>query len=201
MYTLLPVSKSDIAGATQQPLPGATPAAATLQHSVVSTPIEDDATPTERDPLVIVTTRSELPPQPATKESNGSASDVNDVEMALDDHVARAESEPMVTDPADTTVSNKNQTAPTRALPSIPSSTGVQVATNAQLGLKYLVEAPPKLLSKDEDVRPEWLMKTIKIFFHRFVPYFGSLGKVVDLFLTQEARLGYPPLACISFLS
>ena len=76
-----------------------------------------------------------------------------------------------------------------------PSLPGVEVATAAQLGTPYLVENPPSLLSEDEDVRPQWLMTAVNAFL-RFVPYVGGLGKVVDLYLAQEARLGYPDLVC-----
>lgn len=84
--------------------------------------------------------------------------------------------------------------------PAEPSLAGVEVATTARLGVAYLVETPPTLLSEDEDVRPRWLMTAVRDFF-RFVPYVGSLGKVIDLYLTQEARLGYPELVCPFMLS
>ena len=82
---------------------------------------------------------------------------------------------------------------------SSPSPVGVEVAITPRLGTTYLVENPPTLLSEDEDVRPRWLMTAVNTFL-RFVPCVGSLGKVVDLYLAQEARLGYPQLVCISVL-
>jgi len=81
-----------------------------------------------------------------------------------------------------------------------PSLAGVEVATTPRLGTTYLVEIPPILLSEDEDVRPQWLMTAVNAFL-RFVPYVGSLGKVVDLYLAQEARLGYPDLVCALVLT
>ena len=57
-----------------------------------------------------------------------------------------------------------------------------------------LVDTPPELLSTDEDVRPRWLMTAMG--FLRCVLYFGNLGRVVDLWLAQEARLGYPQRVC-----
>lgn len=76
-----------------------------------------------------------------------------------------------------------------------PSPAGVEVAITPRSGVNYLVETSPELLFEDEDVRPQWLMTAVKSFF-RFVPYFGGLGKVVDLYLAQEARLRYPQLVC-----
>ena len=57
-----------------------------------------------------------------------------------------------------------------------------------------LVDTPPELLSADEDVRPQWLMTAVG--FLRCVLCFGNLGRVVDLWLAQEARLGYPRRVC-----
>jgi hypothetical protein len=49
--------------------------------------------------------------------------------------------------------------------------------------------AGPALVDKDE--RPDWLLISVREFL-RHGPYYACLGKVVDLFLAQEARLGYP---------
>ena len=57
-----------------------------------------------------------------------------------------------------------------------------------------LVDNPPELLLADEDVRPQWLMTATS--FLRYVLYFGNLGRAVDLWFAQEARLGYPQLVC-----
>jgi hypothetical protein len=98
-------------------------------------------------------------------------------------------------------VDDDQSTPPAPAVPTIPtiptgpSLAGVEVAITPHLGTAYLVETPPTLLSEDEDVRPQWLITAISAFL-RLVPYVGSLGKVVDLYLTQEARLGYPELVC-----
>lgn len=78
-------------------------------------------------------------------------------------------------------------------IPAGPSLAGVEVATVPRLGTTCLVERPPTLLFEDGDVRPQWLMTAVNAFL-RFVPYVGGLGKVVDLYLAQEARLGYPKL-------
>ena len=83
--------------------------------------------------------------------------------------------------------------------PTGPSLAGVEVATIPRLGTTYLVETPPTLLSEDEDVRPQWLITAVNSFL-RFVPCIGSLGKVIDLYLAQEARLGYPALVCVIVL-
>lgn len=71
-----------------------------------------------------------------------------------------------------------------------------------RLGTLTLIETePPTLLFKDEDVRPDWLMSAVKEFL-RYTPYYGGLGQLIDLFLRQEARLGYPNLVLLlSFFS
>jgi hypothetical protein len=79
----------------------------------------------------------------------------------------------------------------------------VEVATAPHLGTPYLVENTPALLSEDEDVHPQWLTTAVNTFLC-FVPYVGSLGKVVDLYLAQEARLGYlvtVHMVVLSFIS
>lgn len=80
---------------------------------------------------------------------------------------------------------------------SSPPSTRLQVATAPRSGVTYLVDIPSTLLLKDEDVRPQWLTTAIKDFF-AYVPCVGNLGRVVGLFLAQEARLGYPQSVGIS---
>ena len=63
-------------------------------------------------------------------------------------------------------------------------------------GTSILIQtSSPALLSIDEDERPRWLLMSIKNLL-RHGPYYMCLGRVVDLFLTQEARLGY--LATVS---
>jgi len=73
-----------------------------------------------------------------------------------------------------------------------PTQSEVEVRFLPRLGVSALVESePPALLSVDGDVRPHWLLTVTKKFLPN-VPYFACLGKVIDLFLDQEARLGYP---------
>lgn len=82
--------------------------------------------------------------------------------------------------------------APT--IPAVPTGLpGVEIAIAPHLGTAYLTETPATLLSEDEDVRPQWLLTAVNSFL-RLVPCVGSLGKVIDLYLDQEARLGYPEL-------
>ena len=88
----------------------------------------------------------------------------------------------------------------TPVTPAAPALPGVEIVIAPRLGTAYLVEMAPTLLSEDEDVRPQWLMTAVNSFL-RFVPYVGSLGKVIDLYLAQEARLGYPGLVRTSALS
>lgn len=74
------------------------------------------------------------------------------------------------------------------------TQTEIEVGILPRLGVHILTETkPPTLLFEDEDVRPEWLITAVKEFL-RYTPYYGCLGKVIDLFLTQEERLGYPNL-------
>jgi len=81
--------------------------------------------------------------------------------------------------------------------------TEIEIGILPRLGVRAITEAePPALLSEDEEVRPEWLTSAVKEFL-RYMPYYGRLGKVIDLFLAQEARLGYPNLVlhlCLSSL-
>jgi len=80
-----------------------------------------------------------------------------------------------------------------------PALSGVEVAIDPSLDTPYLVEIPPTLFSEDEDVRPLWLMTAVNSFL-RLLPCIGSLGKVIDLYLAQDARLGYPELVCVLVL-
>ena len=59
---------------------------------------------------------------------------------------------------------------------------------------------PPTLLFAEQDVRPDWLVWSTSKFL-RHVPYYMALSNVVDLFLAQEARLGYPAKASQLFFS
>ena len=75
-----------------------------------------------------------------------------------------------------------------------PPQTGRETGTLPPLSIHVITETePPALLFEDKDVRPEWLTLAVKEFL-RYTPYYGRLGKVIDLFLAQEARLGYPNL-------
>ena len=77
-------------------------------------------------------------------------------------------------------------------VPTVPSNHKIQVEINPALGIPVLIETPPPaLLFEDTDVRPEWLVRSINNCL-QYAPYYMCLSKVVDLFLTQEARLGYP---------
>jgi len=98
------------------------------------------------------------------------------------------------------TVDDDQSIPPVPTAPSCPSPAGVEIAIAPRSGMAYITETKPALLFGDEDVRPQWLMTAVKTFL-RFVPYFGGLGKVVDLYLAQEARLGYPKLVCTFFFS
>ena len=100
-------------------------------------------------------------------------------DIGMDDSAPPAANQGMIIDHStdETTVNNNEQ-------PPLP----LDAATT-------LVDIPPETLLADRDVRPQWLITAIKKFL-LYVPYFGNLGKVVDLWLAQEARLGYPQLVC-----
>lgn len=159
---------------------------------------------------VIVTTPQDTVPLSVTQVPDDCASDggsytstlpeIFDTEM--DDSGPPATGPWMIIDhlTGEVIVDDDQSTPPAPTVPTVqtistgPTLAGVE-ASITQLGDPYLIETPPTLLSEDEDVRPQWLMTAINAFL-RFVPCFGSLGKVIDLYLAQEARLGYPELVC-----
>ena len=68
----------------------------------------------------------------------------------------------------------------------------IQVEFIPKLGVNALIQtSKPTLFSVDEDERPHWLLTSINKFLQHG-PYYMCLAKVVDLFLAQEERLGYP---------
>jgi len=167
-----------------------------------------DAVPTE--PNVVATTPSpDTTSLPAAQVPSDGESDGRSYTSTLPDvyDVGMDDSAPLATGPwmiidhltGEIIVDKDQPTAPTpdvSTIPTIPacrSLAGVEVAITPHLGTAYLAETPPALLSEDEDVRPQWLTTAVNSFL-RFVPCIGSLGKVIDLYLTQEARLGYPEL-------
>ena len=83
------------------------------------------------------------------------------------------------------------------AVTAAPTQSGVETRFLPLLGVHTIVESEsPALLSVDGDVCPDWLLTVTKKHLP-FVPYLGCLGKVVDLFLAQEARLGYPNVVSV----
>jgi hypothetical protein len=78
------------------------------------------------------------------------------------------------------------------ATPGAPFDSAIQVQFIPTFGVTALVQTSlPTLLFEDTDERPDWLMISTNKFLQH-VPYYMCLNKVVDLFFTQEARLGYP---------
>jgi hypothetical protein len=78
------------------------------------------------------------------------------------------------------------------ATPDAPFDSVIQVQFIPALGVTALVQTPlPTLLFEDTDERPDWLITSTNKFLQH-ASYYMCLNKVVDLFLTQEARLGYP---------
>lgn len=77
------------------------------------------------------------------------------------------------------------------AATSAPCHSVIEVRVIPAFGTSALVEtSPPALLFADVDEPPNWLLVSIKDCL-RHTPYYLCLNEVVDLFLAQEARLGY----------
>ena len=77
------------------------------------------------------------------------------------------------------------------AVPTFGQAVTEEVELLPRLDTRTLTESePPALLFEDADIRPNWLLSAVGGFL-RYTPYYGSLGKVIDQFLLQEARLGY----------
>ena len=75
---------------------------------------------------------------------------------------------------------------------SIPCDPEIQINIVTALGIPALVQVSlPSLLFADMDERPSWLLTSISDHL-QYSPYYLCLNNVVDLFLKQEARLGYP---------
>ena len=78
----------------------------------------------------------------------------------------------------------------TTAVADAPYDSTIQV--KMILGVPALIQSPlPALLFVDKDERSDWLIRSINEHF-QYTPYYMCLGEVFDLFLAQEARLGYP---------
>lgn len=82
------------------------------------------------------------------------------------------------------------------ALPPVPPTVpGVSpnstIPAGEVMGITVLTQTPPPtLLYADQDVRPNWLIRSTNEFL-RYVPYYMCLNEIVDLFFAQEAKLGY----------
>ena len=77
---------------------------------------------------------------------------------------------------------------------STPCGTVIQLEAVPTLGtgtIALVQTSEPTLLSVDKDIRPRWLLKSIKDCL-QYMPYYLCLNKAVDLFLAQEAWLSYP---------
>ena len=83
--------------------------------------------------------------------------------------------------------------------PSVPSDPGPTIETEIIMGVPTLVQTSrPTLLFVDQDERSDWLIRSTSEFLQH-VPYYMCLNKVVDLFFTQEARLGHPEKVSASY--
>ena len=100
---------------------------------------------------------------------------------------------PNFTPPTTSEMSIDEEVPPAIPTPSSnPCDSAIQVNVIPKLGTSALVQtSPPSLLFADEDERPSWLLTSITDHLQHS-PYYLCLNKVVDLFLAQEARLGYP---------
>lgn len=109
----------------------------------------------------------EVPPISESPCPNG---EVGDVEMTAE------ENHPATIPPPNTPCASCDNTIEAQVIPT--------------LGVLTLVQTlPPTRFNINHDDRPDWLEVAIK--FLQDVPYYMCLNKVVDLFLCQEARLGY----------
>jgi len=80
--------------------------------------------------------------------------------------------------------------------PATPAASGAPFDSAIQVevisGIATLIQTPPPtLLFVDHDECPDWLIRSTNGFLQH-APYYMCLNEVVDLFFTQEARLGYP---------
>lgn len=83
------------------------------------------------------------------------------------------------------------EVSPTTTASCILCNYAIRVKVVPTLGVSGLIETPPPaLLFVDKDERPYWLLTSVKDFL-QYGPYYMCLSRVVDLFLSQEAQLGY----------
>jgi len=67
----------------------------------------------------------------------------------------------------------------------------IKVGATPEGDSELIETSQPSLLFVDKDERPNWVSMSIYDFL-QYGSYYMCLNKVVDLFLAQEARLGYP---------
>ena len=132
-----------------------------------------------------------------TTHSSGDQPPCSQVPGGISDNVSDTSAPPELLDLAPSVadyMSVDEETPPTAATPSsVGCDSVIQTTIIPALGVLALVPtSPPALLFVDKDERPNWLLTSINEHLQH-VPYYLCLSKVVDLFLTQEARLGYPP--------
>ena len=152
---------------------------------------------------------SQLPGDISDAISNTSHSDLNSAVPATDEMSVDEEDLPAATTAhsnLDSAPSATDEMLVSEVLPTTATTTISTTTSSAPCGTVTQLEAvptlgtgtfalvqtsEPTLLSVDMDIRPRWLLKSIKDCL-RYTPYYLCLNKVVDLFLAQEARLGYP---------
>lgn len=133
---------------------------------------------------------------PASSQPEDTLADVTDISAAGDLDVQMDGTLPSGTDE---TIVGEGWVIPVTIPTGASCDTIIKLQHNPTLGVHSLIQtSPPAFLSVDEDERPQWLITSIKDFL-RHMPYYLCLNKVVDLFLAQEARLGYPAKARIIF--
>lgn len=177
------------------PLPAARVLSLTLNKKANGAPVNTPSTPlTEAEfpepikptqpaqsALISRSTGDQSPPSQLPKDNSGSASDTLAPPDSL--NIAPSTSSEMVVDDVPSAVTTPS---------SHPCDSVIQVQSFPSLGVSSLVQTlPPVLLFADEDERPHWLLTSIKQHIQH-TPYYLCFNRVVDLFLAQEARLGYP---------
>lgn len=178
------------------------PPVTTSQMNMLQTQADASATDGSRsgstEPNIIATTDSSLAMTPVIDDN---ASDGGSYTSTLPDvfDVGMDDSAPLATGPwvimdhltGEVIVDDDE---PIATIPTVPPQCEIEIGVLPRLGTHILIETgQPTLLYEDEEVRPRWLILAVKDFL-KYTPYYGRLSKVVDLFLGQEARLGYPEL-------
>ena len=167
-------------------------------ESVPSTEVESVPPTIPAQPGLLATDQlgsQQSPPEDDASDSFSYTSTLPDVfEVGLDDSAPLATGPWVITDHLTGEIIVDEEVPPaTRVAPYVPSDPTARIQILGPImGIFTLVQTPPPtLLFEDGDERPEWLARSTRDFLQH-APYYLCMSEVVDLFFTQEARLGYP---------